>query len=166
MTMKMSSRSKVLVSLIALLVAVPLLLTACGVPQEDLDAAIAERDTARTQLSTAQSQITSLQAEIDALEAAPPEALTVAELAAAITGGDIDVGTTYGDALVERFHNIHSETLGLACGTCHMEGGMTTAQEVFSGQDVSPLSPQPADKVGCLGCHRTDGPGSAWYISD
>lgn len=164
MTMKISSRSKVLVSLIALLVAVPLLLTACGVPQEDLDAAIAERDAAKTSLSTAQSQITSLQGEIDALEAAPP--LTIAELAAAIRGGDIDVGTTSSLLTGDRFHNIHDAALGLDCTTCHMDAGMTTAQEVFSGQDVAPLSTAPSDKVGCLGCHRTAGPGQAWYTTD
>ena len=162
MTMKISSR-KILVSLIALIAVVPLLLTACGIAQDEYDAVVAERDTARSSLSTAQSQITSLQGEIDDLEGSP---MTIAELAAAIRSGDVSAGSTYGTVPGERFHNIHDGALGLDCTTCHMDSGMTTAQEVFSGQDVSPLASAPADKVGCLGCHRSAGPGTAWYISD
>lgn len=45
-----------------------LLLAACGIPQEDLDTAVAERDTARTQATSLQGDLTQAQNEIVSLE--------------------------------------------------------------------------------------------------
>jgi hypothetical protein len=89
--------------------------------------------------------------------------MTLPTLAEKIKNGEIDVGTEYGLALGQRYHNIHATVLGLECTTCHM-GEMTTQQEVFSAQDVSPQAPGPVDRRGCLGCHRA-GPGSNIYGS-
>lgn len=88
--------------------------------------------------------------------------MNLAATAKAIREGKIDVGNKPGMELDSRLHNIHSTVLGLDCLACH-NGVNTTAQALFSAQDVSPLSPGPVDTEPCKGCHGIGGPATDVY---
>ena len=88
----------------------------------------------------------------------------VREVAQKVKSGEIDVGTEHGMALNDRYHKIHATELGMECADCHLSKP-DTEQTVFSAQDVSPLSPGPADRQVCLQCHQ-DGEASDLYGSD
>jgi hypothetical protein len=84
--------------------------------------------------------------------------VSLSELAKQIRNGEIDVGAEYGMALDQRFHQIHSTTLGMECTRCHV---------TKAPLEIAPPpsdSPGPIDRRVCLGCHVT-GPASELYTS-
>ena len=87
--------------------------------------------------------------------------MNLAATAKAIREGKIDVGNRPGMEPDGRLHSIHA-VLGLDCAACH-NGVSTTAQALFSAQDVSPLSPGPVDTEPCKGCHGAGGPATNFY---
>ncbi len=59
---------KKIIGILLMLVTVLILFSGCGVPQEDYDAVVAERDTAQTQVASLESDMAATQADLDQLE--------------------------------------------------------------------------------------------------
>lgn len=90
-----------------------------------------------------------------------PVPVALSTLGQSISKGQVDVGKAFGTGLDQRYHKIHTSSIGLDCNTCHVQK-MATLQEIFSVQDISPAAPGPVDRRVCLGCHLA-GPGKDAY---
>ena len=90
--------------------------------------------------------------------------MPISDVAEGIRSGETDVGTEHGLVFEQRYHTIHALILGEDCTSCHIALDPDIRQEIFSTQDVAPLSPGPADIRNCLGCH-VDGPGTPFYAT-
>jgi hypothetical protein len=84
-----------------------------------------------------------------------------------IRAGNIDVGRTYsmgvdGD---DRFHNIHSDAIGLGCKSCHSGKAYHDDYILLRKGEILPKDARgQAERGVCLGCHRTGGPASTWFV--
>ena len=65
-----NGRSIIIASLLLLVISTSLIFTGCGIPQSELDAAIAEKDALQSQLDTANAAKTALQSDLDTANAA------------------------------------------------------------------------------------------------
>ncbi len=98
-----------------------------------------------------------------------PKPLTLLELAEAIRRGEIDVGTTYGLALGQRFHNIHANVLGLACQTCH-QASKYPEDYLYIRKYVAEKLVEEGKLLGvvdrgvCIGCHRQNSIARPFYM--
>jgi hypothetical protein len=93
------------------------------------------------------------------------QAANLTDVGKALRDGKIDVGTVYSvDAKIGRYHNIHSDVLGLDCGSCHF-GDNYQADYLLVGKDKPYVKRSKGryDRTGCLGCHRNGGEGTAYY---
>jgi hypothetical protein len=95
--------------------------------------------------------------------------MTLLELAEAIRKGVIDVGTTYGLALGQRFHNIHTIALGLQCTTCHQaqkypDDYLYIRKYVVEKEAPQRGMPGVVDRGVCIGCHRQNSIAKPFYM--
>ncbi len=93
------------------------------------------------------------------------DSLDLSEVAKDIQKGKVDVGTEYSMSFgTGRFHNIHANTLGLNCESCH---GGTEYQPDFillrKYEDDTSGSPGKVDQSSCLGCHTAGGIATTLY---
>lgn len=63
-----------------ILLLVSLLVTGCGVPKEDYEAVVAERDSVQSELQSVRSELSAVQLTIEAQEQAMAQAKTAAEI--------------------------------------------------------------------------------------
>lgn len=84
------------------------------------------------------------------------EAPSLADLAAQIRSGEIDVGEEYGMGLDQRFHTIHADVIDMSCSQCHVDEAPYELAETFSERA------DPVDRRVCLGCHLT-GPATEFF---
>ena len=75
-----------------------------------------------------------------------------------ISSGEIDVGNKPGMKLGERYHNIHADTLGLKCTTCHISE--YAPDYIYQRKYKVPVrgAPGVVDRGACLACHKQNGP--------
>ena len=62
----------------------------------------------------------------------------------------------YGMALNQRFHQLHTDAMGMECTQCHVE------EAPLEVAQPSSEAPGPVDRRVCLGCHLT-GPAPKFY---
>lgn len=102
-----------------------------------------------------------------ALSAAAKNSVNLGSVARDIREGKIDVGKTYSTGLDEddRFHNIHSDAIGLGCKSCHSGDAYQDDYLLLRKGEILPRDARgQAERGACLGCHRTGGPASTWYV--
>ena len=75
----------------------------------------------------------------------------------AIEEGKIDVGTVPDMDYGNRYHNIHTEVLGLDCTSCHIN--KYADDYLYQRKYKLPVRdmPGPVDRGACLSCHREGG---------
>lgn len=99
------------------------------------------------------------------MTASAAEPVDLSGVAKDIQKGKANVGTEYSmDFGTGRFHNIHTNVLGLNCETCHAgteyQPDFVTLRK-YEGD--SGASPGKLDQGACLGCHKTGGTATIWY---
>ena len=113
-------KRKLLIGMV--LVMVIILLSACGIPQQDYDAIVAERDTAQADVSSLQSELAGVQSELDDTKSA----LTTVESRLATVLGQIE--------------NLENDVSGVnsKLATANLE--LSTIKKVYPPGDFSSIS--------------------------
>jgi hypothetical protein len=136
---------------VSMFILAALLLAACA-PTEVVKTVEVEVTRVVTEEVIVEVEVTPVPEEGETEPAAPAgdvEIVTLAALAEAIRAGEVDVGEEFGTALGQRFHNIHAQTVGMACNQCHVD-------EADAPDEVAPApvgAPGVVDRRVCAGCH-------------
>jgi hypothetical protein len=93
--------------------------------------------------------------------------MNLRKTAEAIRAGTVNVGKQRNLAEEGRFHQIHTETLGIKCGGCHTNDGypadylyLRRAEfpKVTTGEKVKAV-----ERAKCIGCHSDGNVATAFY---
>ena len=97
---------------------------------------------------------------------ASEDELDLETIAEAIQEGEIDVGDKLSmDFKKGRFHNIHVDTLGLDCATCHY--GKVYQDDYLLVRKYEYLRKRAkgqANRQACVACHQSGGIATTFYI--
>lgn len=102
-----------------------------------------------------------------AFSAAAQDSINLGSVARDIRDKKIDVGKTYSTGVEEgdRFHNIHSDVIGVGCKSCHNGKAYQDDYILLRKGEILPKDARgQAERGVCLGCHRTGGPASTWFV--
>jgi hypothetical protein len=93
--------------------------------------------------------------------------MNLRKTAEAIRGGTVNVGKAYNLGDEGRFHQIHTEVLGIKCGGCHTNDAypvdylyLRKAEfpHVVGGEKVKAV-----ERAKCIGCHSEGNVATAFY---
>ncbi len=93
--------------------------------------------------------------------------MNLRKTAEAIRAGTVDVGKVYSLAEEGRFHQIHTEVLGIKCGGCHTNDAYpdnylylrkSEFPHVSNGEKVKSV-----ERAKCIGCHSDGNVATVFY---
>ena len=93
--------------------------------------------------------------------------MNLRKTAEAIRAGSVNVGKVYSLAEEGRFHQVHTETLGIKCGGCHSNDAYpddylylrkSEFPKVVAGEKVKSV-----ERAKCIGCHSDGNVATVFY---
>lgn len=93
--------------------------------------------------------------------------MNLRKTAEAIRAGSVTVGKVYSLAEEGRFHQVHTETLGIKCGGCHSNDAYpddylylrkSEFPKVVAGEKVKSV-----ERAKCIGCHSDGNVATVFY---
>lgn len=93
--------------------------------------------------------------------------MNLRKTAEAIRAGSVNVGKVYSLAEEGRFHQVHTETLGIKCGGCHSNDAYpddylylrkSEFPKVVAGEKLKSV-----ERAKCIGCHSDGSVATVFY---